>query len=80
MLLIFVVRGCRQSAKESALKDYNRDVASIVRDSDTQVGKPFFDLLRNPSPGDLATQVERLQGAGGPAVPAGEADLDARAR
>jgi CARDB len=57
VLLIFVVRGCRQSAKESSLKDYNRDVASIVRDSDTQVGKPFFDLLRDPSTGDLATQV-----------------------
>jgi hypothetical protein len=57
VLLIFVVNGCRQSAKESALKDYNRDVASIVRDSDTQVGKPFFDLLRNPSTGDLSTQI-----------------------
>jgi hypothetical protein len=57
VLLIFVVRGCQQSAKESSLKDYNRDVAAIVRDSDTQVGKPFFDLLRNPSTGDLGTQV-----------------------
>jgi hypothetical protein len=57
VLLIFVVRGCRQSAKENSLKEYNRDVASIVRDSDTQVGKPFFDLLRDPSTGDLATQV-----------------------
>jgi hypothetical protein len=57
VLLILVVRGCRQSAKENSLKDYNRDVASIVRDSDTQVGKPFFDLLRDPSTGDLATQV-----------------------
>ncbi len=57
VLLIFIVRGCRQSAKETALKDYNSDVASIVRDSDSQVGKPFFDLLRNPSTGDLATQV-----------------------
>jgi hypothetical protein len=57
VLLIFVVRGCRQSAKESALKDYNRDVAALVRDSDSQVGKPFFDLLRNPSTGDLGTQI-----------------------
>lgn len=56
-LLIFIVNGCRQSAKENALKDYNSDVASIVRDSDTQVGRPFFDLLRNPSDGDLSTQV-----------------------
>jgi hypothetical protein len=56
-LLIFVIDGCRDSARESALKDYNRDVASIVRDSDSQVGKPFFDLLRNPSQGDLSTLI-----------------------
>jgi hypothetical protein len=56
-LVIFVIDGCRDSARESGLKDYNRDVASIVRDSDSQVGKPFFDLLRNPSSGDLSTQI-----------------------
>jgi hypothetical protein len=56
-LLIFVIDGCRDSARENALKDYNRNVGSIVRDSDSQVGKPFFDLLRNPSQGDLSTQV-----------------------
>ena len=56
-LLIFVIDGCRDSARESALKDYNRDVATLVRDSDTQVGKPFFDLLRNPSQGDLSTAI-----------------------
>jgi hypothetical protein len=56
-LLIFIIDGCRDSARESALKDYNRNVASIVRDSDSQVGKPFFDLLRNPSQGDLSTQI-----------------------
>jgi len=56
-LLIFVIDGCRDSARESALKDYNRDVGSIVRDSDSQVGKPFFDLLRNPSQGDVSTLI-----------------------
>jgi len=56
-LLIFVVKGCRDSAREGGLRDYNREVASIVRDSDSQVGKPFFDLLRNPSSGDLSTQI-----------------------
>jgi len=57
VLLFFVINGCRQSAKESSLKDYNGDVASIVRDSDEQVGGPVFELLRNPSTGDLSTQV-----------------------
>ena len=56
-LLIFVIDGCRDSARESALKDYNRDVGAIVRDSDSQVGKPFFDLLRNPSQGDISTLI-----------------------
>ncbi len=56
-LAIFLIDGCRDSARESSLKDYNRDVASIVRDSDSQVGKPFFDLLRNPSQGDLSTLI-----------------------
>jgi hypothetical protein len=56
-LLILIINGCRNSAHENALKDYNRSVASIVRDSDSQVGKPFFDLLRNPTQGDLSTQI-----------------------
>jgi hypothetical protein len=61
-LLIFIIDGCRDSARESALKDYNRDVATIVRDSDSQVGKPFFDLLRNPSQGDLSTLIAGYRG------------------
>ena len=35
ILPIFVVRSRQQSAKENALRDYNRYVASIVRESDT---------------------------------------------
>jgi hypothetical protein len=61
-LLIFIIDGCRDSARESALKDYNRDVATLVRDSDSQVGKPFFDLLRDPSQGDLATLIAGYRG------------------
>jgi len=56
-LLIFVIDGCRDSARENGLRDYNRDVASIVSDSDSLVGEPFFNLLRNPSSGDLSTQI-----------------------
>jgi hypothetical protein len=57
ILLVFVVRSCQQSAKENALKDYNREVASIVRESDTQVGRPFFELMRNPG-SESATSLE----------------------
>ena len=65
VLLIFVVRSCQQSAKENALKDYNIAVASIVRESDTQVGRPFFELMRNPgseSAADLETTINGYRG------------------
>jgi hypothetical protein len=65
VLLIFVVRSCQQSAKENALKDYNREVASIVRESDTQVGRPFFELMRDPgseSAADLETTINGYRG------------------
>jgi hypothetical protein len=60
VLLIFVVRSCAQSRTENSLKDYNREVSSIVRESDTQVGQPFFELLGQAgkeSPQDLQTNI-----------------------
>ena len=76
ILLVFVVRSCQQSAKENALKDYNREVASIVRESDTQVGRPFFELMRNPG-SESATEPrdddQRLPRPGRAAVRAGPA-------
>jgi len=60
ILLFFTVRSCASSRKENALKDYNREVASIVRESDTQVGAPFFELLGqagDESPQDLQTNI-----------------------
>ena len=60
VLLFFVVRSCASSRQENALKDYNREVSSIIRDSDTQVGKPFFELLGqagDESPQDLQTNI-----------------------
>jgi hypothetical protein len=65
ILLVFVVRSCQESAKENALKDYNREVASIVRESDTQVGRPFFELMRDPgseSAADLETTINGYRG------------------
>lgn len=61
LILLFVaVRSCASSRKENALKDYNREVSSIVRESDTQVGQPFFQLLGqagDDSPQDLQTNI-----------------------
>ena len=40
IIMFLLVRGCRNTAAENAMKDYNRAVGSLVSDSDTQVGKP----------------------------------------
>ena len=60
VLLFIAVRSCASSRKENALKDYNREVSSIVRESDTQIGQPFFQLLGeagSESPQDLQTNI-----------------------
>jgi hypothetical protein len=60
IVLFFFVRSCANSREENALKDYNREVSSIVKDSDTQVGAPFFELLGqagDESPQDLQTNI-----------------------
>ena len=60
VLLIFALKSCANSRKENALKDYNREVSSIVHESDTQIGAPFFQLLgqaSNTSPQDLQTNI-----------------------
>jgi len=60
VLLIFALRACASSRKENSLKDYNREVSSIVHESDTQVGAPFFQTLSqasNDSPQDVQTNI-----------------------
>src|SRR5215218_9507216 len=60
IFLFVVVRSCANSRKENSLKDYNREVSSIVHESDTQVGQPFFQLLGqagSESPQDLQTNI-----------------------
>jgi hypothetical protein len=63
ILVVLGVNGCRNSAKQRALKDYNRNVTAIVNDSDSQVGKPFFQLMANGArEGDqLQVQVNQLR-------------------
>jgi hypothetical protein len=60
LLLFFVLRSCASTRKENALKDYNHEVASIVGESDSQIGAPFFELLGqagDESPQDLQTNI-----------------------
>jgi hypothetical protein len=64
LLLVFVVKGCRNSQHESALKDYNNEVSSIASESSRQVGAPFFQLLGqggSQSPQDLQTQISAFR-------------------
>jgi hypothetical protein len=61
VILIFFVKSCRNAQKEKSLKNYNREVAAIVADSDRQVSKPFFDLMRDPPAGDLQAQISQYR-------------------
>lgn len=83
LILIFLVKGCRDSQRENSLKDYNRAVASIGDESSRQVGTEFFRLLGqgggSQSPQDLQTQIsgfrvqaeQQLKQAEGLSVPGG---------
>ena len=64
LLLVFVVKGCRSSAKENALKDYNREVSTIASESSKQIGAEFFKLLGqggSESPQDLQTAISSFR-------------------
>ena len=64
ILLIVGVRACQTSAKKNSLRDYNTEVSAIANDSDTQVSKPFFQLLSNAgrsSPVNVESQVSQYR-------------------
>jgi hypothetical protein len=63
ILLVFGVKGCLDSRKENALKDYNRDVTAVITDSDEHVSKPFFELLASGSrqANDLQVQANQYR-------------------
>jgi hypothetical protein len=64
IIIIFGFKSCRDSAHKNALRDYNTNVATIVKDSDDQVGKPLFDLLQSKtdqSPVSQETQINQYR-------------------
>ena len=62
ILLIVGVNGCLQSQRESALRDYNQEVASIITASDEQVGAPLFKSLQGgTSPLERQQQVNQVR-------------------
>jgi len=52
ILLVLLVRGCLNSRKEQAFKDYVRDVAALVQESD-QESKALFQLLSGSQGSDV---------------------------
>src|SRR5215210_8504413 len=64
LVLVLLVNSCRNSQKENALKDYNREVSSIATESSRQVGTEFFRLLGeggSESPQDLQTAISSFR-------------------
>ncbi|HEV7883552.1 MAG TPA: hypothetical protein VGO81_08275, partial [Solirubrobacteraceae bacterium] len=62
VLLVLGINGCLASRHEQALKDYNRDVASIVQDANANC-KAFFDTLTSggSSSTDVQSQINQLR-------------------
>jgi hypothetical protein len=63
ILIVLGFKGCLDSRKENALKDYNRNVTAVIDDSDNTVGKPFFQRMSSASrdPQGLRVQVNELR-------------------
>jgi hypothetical protein len=49
ILLVVLVKGCVDSRREAALKDYNRNVTSLVEQSRSAVARPLFEALSGAS-------------------------------
>lgn len=62
ILLLFVIKSCRDSAADTALKNYNSDVSTIARES-SDLGTQFFSLLgtNSAAPQDLTSQISSFQ-------------------
>lgn len=62
IVLVLGVKGCLNSRKEQALKDYDRDVASLVQDVDANT-KAFFGALTTggTSAIDVQSQINQLR-------------------
>jgi hypothetical protein len=49
ILLVVLVKGCVSGQREQALKDYNRNVRTLVDQSRTEVARPLFQALSGAS-------------------------------
>jgi len=58
VLLVVLINGCLNSRHEQALKDYNRDVRSLVEASQREVAQGLFEALRGAAASSEPTQVQ----------------------
>jgi len=62
IFIILLARGCAGTRHKNALKDYNRDVTSIVQDSDRNVSRQLFDILeKGGSTQDVSAAVNQVR-------------------
>lgn len=62
VLLVFGVKGCLDSRHEQALKDYNRDVASIIQDANSNADDFYETLAQGGSSStDVQSQINQLR-------------------
>ena len=61
ILVVLGFKGCLDSRKTNALKDYNRNVTAVINDSDQSVGKPFFQRMSDGARNSSGLQVQLNQ-------------------
>ena len=63
VVLAIGVNACLDSRAENRLKDYNRDVATVIAESDRDVGRQFFETIGQggQSPVELESAVNQLR-------------------
>jgi hypothetical protein len=64
IVLAIGVNACFDSRARNRLTDYNRDVATVIAQSDRDVSRPFFDTLGQggQSPVELESAINQLRG------------------
>lgn len=64
IVVVLVVNGCVKSERQTALKEYDREVAALVNESVSQVSRPLFGELTNATQKtaiDVEGQVDQLR-------------------
>jgi hypothetical protein len=61
LLLVFGIKGCLNGRKEQALKDYNRDVSSLIQDADANTDEFYNTLSGGTASGDATTASTDVQ-------------------